>query len=679
MQLAASYGLRGRRPTSFYNRTHGSALNIGVSMTLPLRHTSEDSESPARPDAEDASKSGTHETPRGRVHGGWLRGIGLSALCLLPGIVDFAVDFLRRHDQIVHFGRREMSMYVWWALLGAAMWGSLVYLAVARTTWVKWIGRVLLLAGAALALGGQTYIYSRYGAYLDHRAALVGTSMMPSVGQQLWSDRYGFAAALAIPVLFAIGVPFSGRFFRAGHADALFALDLVAFALVVSLFGNVGDDQVATPDVLYLSAMGQLGRAHWDHNETVERMHPGPRTPIPVPPLVPHQPAKRNVLFVITESVRAQSVCVSPDPNCKWTPFSNAVVPERIGLTQMRALDSTTAISLAIMWGGLAPTAHRENLHSAPLLWEYAKAAGFHTAYWTSQNLLFGNSGTWIQSVPLERTINATQIEPEATMEIGADDGKLIDFVIGDIDNLPEPYVAVVHLSNTHFPYKVDPRYSPFMPEAEASGPGYENEIRNRYQDSIYLQDMAVARLLKAVRARKESERTVIVFVSDHGEQMREKGAVGHTGTLWEEEIRIPAWIDAPKGTLTTSERTSLESLEKTPLTSLDVLPTLLDLMGVWDDPALADLKQPMPGRSLLRGGSPPETPIAMTNCSELWACAFRNWGAISGTRKILAHEGDHAWGCYDVSRDPFELDDLGQEACADLLPLAERNRGRPF
>jgi hypothetical protein len=603
----------------------------------------------------------------------------LTGLVLLPGLVNVAVDFARRHEQILHFGRKQTAMYVGWATVGVILWGALVYLAMARGTWVKWWGRLLLVAGGALALGGQTYIFSRYGAYLDHRAALVGTSMLPSIGQQLWSDRWGFAAALAPPVLFAGTVPFLSPFFRIGRGDAFFALDLITFAIVVSLFGNVGDDQVATPDVLYVSAMGQLARAHWDHNETVERIHPGPRTPIALPPLVAHQAAPRNVLFVITESVRAQSTCVAYDPHCKWTPFSNAATPERFGLTQMRALDSTTAISLAIMWGGLLPTAPRADLHSAPLLWEYAKAAGFHTAYWTSQNLLFGNSGTWISSVPLERTVNATQIEPDATMEIGADDGKLVDYVIGDMPNVAEPFVEVVHLSNTHFPYKVDDRYSPFVPQEEASGPGYENEIRNRYQDSIYLQDIAVARLVRAVRATPAGDHTVIVFVSDHGEQMREKGAVGHTGTLWDEEIRIPAWIDAPPGTLTESEARSLRLLERTPLTNLDVLPTLLDLMGVWDDPALDPVKRPMPGHSLLRGGSPPATPIAMTNCSELWACAFRNWGAISGTRKLLAHEGDHAWGCFDVERDPHELDDLGQQACADLVPLAERQRGRPF
>ena len=49
--------------------------------------------------------------------------------------------------------------------------------------------------------------------------------MMPSVGQQLWMDRWGFARALLPPLLFACAVPFAGRFLaRARRADAFFAL-----------------------------------------------------------------------------------------------------------------------------------------------------------------------------------------------------------------------------------------------------------------------------------------------------------------------------------------------------------------------------------------------------------------------------------------------------------------------
>jgi arylsulfatase A-like enzyme len=171
----------------------------------------------------------------------------------------------------------------------------------------------------------------------------------------------------------------------------------------------------------------------------------------------------------------------------------------------------------------------------------------------------------------------------------------------------------------------------------------------------------------------------VIVFVSDHGEQMREKGAVGHTGTLWDAEIRIPFWIDAPDGTLTEDEKKSLTALEETPVTNLDVLPTLLDLMGLWDEPGIAVYRARMPGHSLLRGGTP-DLRVPLTNCTDLWACAFKNWGAMQGTKKLISHQGMRSWGCYDVATDPDEDDDLGPAACGDLLALAEGDgRGRPF
>jgi membrane-anchored protein YejM (alkaline phosphatase superfamily) len=396
--------------------------------------------------------------------------------------------------------------------------------------------------------------------------------------------------------------------------------------------------------------------------------------------VTPHPSVPRNVLFIVTESVRSMSTCVTYDESCTFTPFSNAAVPDRIGFHQMRALDSTTAISLGVMWSGLAPTESRAMLHSAPLVWEYARAAGYDTAYWTSQNLLFGNSGTWLDGIPWGHHVNATELEDDPTLELGADDGKLVDRTIVELGDLKEPFFGVVHLSNTHFPYWIDEDDAPFLPESEASGPGYDVEIRNRYQDAIYRQDRAVARLIRAVRARETERPTVLVFISDHGEQMREKGAVGHTGTLFDPEIRIPAWIDAPRGALTPSEEASLRGLLDAPLTSLDVMPTLLDLLGLLDSPEIAGQRTRMPGTSLLRGGSARDKPVLLTNCTELWACAFKNWGAIRGMQKLVGTQADRAWNCFDLEKDPDEEHDLGPAGCGDLASFAEAGlHGRPF
>ncbi len=606
------------------------------------------------------------------------------AIVALPLAV-LGVDLAHRRTRILSLDREDFVFYGLSGLVGVALWSMLIAASSRRRGLARWPLRFAITLLAILAVGGQLYTFERYGAYMNHRAVLVGTSFLPSIGQQLWFDRWNFlkallpsmALALVVPLLAARLAPIRSR------VRAWLCLDIALIAALCAAFVSPerGAEQGQPPDIMYVSAMGQLMRARWDHNETVERVHPGPRSPTPVPRLTPRPSRPRNVVMIVTESVRAQSVCLDYAADCKLTPFSNEAAPSRMALKQMRALDSTTAISLAVMWNGLLPTRTREEQHSAPLLWEYVHAAGIESAYYTSQNLLFGNSGTWLGGQPWTRHVSATQLEPEASYEIGADDGRLTDYVARDIDTLHEPWLAVVHYSNTHFPYKVDPDDLPFTPQEEATGPGYELEILNRYQDAIYTQDKAIGRLIRTLRSRADANRTVIVFVSDHGEQMREKGAVGHTGTLFEQEIRIPFWIDAPKDTLTEREREHVRSLWQRPITHLDVFPTIMDLLGLWGSPELLAQQKLVAGESLLRGGSPLDTPLVLTNCTELWACAFKNWGAIRGTRKLIAHQGESAWTCFDVATDPAEERPLDLGACSDLLPIAEGTRvgKRPF
>jgi glucan phosphoethanolaminetransferase (alkaline phosphatase superfamily) len=360
-------------------------------------------------------------------------------------------------------------------------------------------------------------------------------------------------------------------------------------------------------------------------------------------------------------------------------PFTNALLPHRFGFSQMRALDSTTAVSLAVLWSGLAPTSTREALHTAPLLWEYAHAAGEETAYWTSQNLLFANSGAWLEGVPLARWVSATDLDPDATYETGADDGRLVDMVLRDLPSLRSPFVGVVHLSNTHFPYVIDERDAPFQPQSQAFGRGDHAKVHARYRDAIHRQDAIVARLVRRLRAMPAGERTVVAFVSDHGEQIRERGAIGHTWGVYDEEVRVPFWIDAPPGVLTAKQEASLRALADTPVTQLDVLPTLLDVVGLWDAPQIAPFRRAMPGASLLRGGTPGQA-VVLTNCSAIFACAYKNWGAMRGAMKVVATQEDVDWKCFDVARDPAEEKDLGAAACGDLRDLAEaQGRGTPF
>jgi glucan phosphoethanolaminetransferase (alkaline phosphatase superfamily) len=608
------------------------------------------------------------------------------AILAAPGAVLALVDWASRREQIATWDRRTLALYAATLVLSATLWAAFVAAASVRRAWAT---RALLVLFAALAIGAQRYFFERYHAYMNPRAVLVGTSMLPSVGQQLWIDRASFVRALTPPVVLAILLPWLlGRAAPLAQAWSRAASDVAALALLAAAFspGAPGrSGQACAPDVLYLASMGRLASARWQHDDAVERAHPGPRTPLPVPLITPRAD-RRSVLLVLTESVRATDACSVPAPDCATTPFTNALLPSRFGLSQMRAVDSTTAVSLAVLWSGRSPASPRRALHEAPLLWEYAHAAGFDTAYWTSQNLFFANAGTWLDGLPIAHWVSATDLDPNPTYEVGADDSKLVDVVLDQLPGMVRatapPFVGVVHLSNTHFPYVIDPGDAPFQPQSQAFGTGDAAAVHNRYLDAIHRQDATVARLVRGLRALPGSERVDIVFTSDHGEQIRERGAIGHTWGVYDEELRVPFWIDAPErgvGALSLAEASRLHALEDAHVTELDVLPTLLDLMGLWDAAPIASLRGSMPGESLLRGGSGAR-PVVLTNCSSIFACAFKNWGAMQESKKLLATENDPNWRCFDVARDPLERRDLGPAACGDLQALAEGDgRGTPF
>jgi arylsulfatase A-like enzyme len=108
----------------------------------------------------------------------------------------------------------------------------------------------------------------------------------------------------------------------------------------------------------------------------------------------------------------------------------------------------------------------------------------------------------------------------------------------------------------------------------------------------------------------------------------------------------------------------------------VDLNATVLDLLGVLDDPGIAKYKAKMPGRSLLRPLEP-APPMPLTNCAGVWSCAFENWGIMQGALKVEARAWDPAWHCYDVERDPYESKSLDSPSCRALEQLAWTTFGR--
>src|SRR5258708_11638857 len=317
-------------------------------------------------------------------------------------------------------------------------------------------------------------------------------------------------------------------------------------------------------------------------------------------PAASARPAKkRNVLLILTESVRFDSVCVEHAPDCKLTPFTDRVAEARLPLLEVRASSSTTAISVSVLLSGLLPTKTTEFVQSAPTLFDFAHAAGYDTAYWSSQSTMFTGSRAFFNALPLSKKCVGADLEPVVD-DAGADDRLLTERASRELPSLREPWFAVVQYANTHYPYRTRGE-QPFQPATESKAPDETALFKNHYRNAVHAQDRTIAALLSTLRSSGPGGRTVVLYTADHGEAFREHGQLGHTTSLFEEEIHVPAWIDAPPGSLTEGELDALRAVKHARIWHLDFAPTILDLLGLADAPSFAPFRSRMVGTSLLR------------------------------------------------------------------------------
>ena len=121
-------------------------------------------------------------------------------------------------------------------------------------------------------------------------------------------------------------------------------------------------------------------------------------------------------------------------------------------------------------------------------------------------------------------------------------------------------------------------KFDPLGESDERTPPPSEfADLRNRYDASVAGADQAVGRFLDALRARGLDSETIVVILSDHGEEMGEHGGFGHGRTLYDEVLRVPLLVRAPG---------LAPRREPQPVTLADVAPTLLSLCGLPGLPA---------------------------------------------------------------------------------------------
>lgn len=184
--------------------------------------------------------------------------------------------------------------------------------------------------------------------------------------------------------------------------------------------------------------------------------------------------------------------------------------------------------------------------------------------------------------------------------------------------------------------------------------------IRAAYLESITCADHAIGRILDDLERRGRLDDTLILFFSDHGEMLQDKGYYSKE-VPYEGSVRIPMIVKLPASMATPAHLPRGGTCDGF-VDLLDVLPTCLQACGLAYPPS----EKPLLGRSL---------------CDEAMLereIQISSWGEAPSDRWVMARDRNNKYifhynagfeEFYDLSRDPGEVRNLIPEApSADVV-----------
>lgn len=186
-------------------------------------------------------------------------------------------------------------------------------------------------------------------------------------------------------------------------------------------------------------------------------------------------------------------------------------------------------------------------------------------------------------------------------------------------------------------------------------------EVQALYDNGIAWTDAGVGMLFEWLRAQRWYEDSIVVVLSDHGEEFYEHGGFNHGVTLYREQVRVPLLMRLPGG------RRGGQVIE-VPIGLVDLAPTLLELIGLEPAPSFA-------GRSVaswIEAGPPssdPTVPIYFETPDRRTGLR----GLQLGSWKLIRRDGSGEVELYDLKNDPGERQDIAAQQAARAKAMADQ------
>jgi hypothetical protein len=607
-------------------------------------------------------------------------------LFVSPTLLAIVMDVFIRGRAIAAYNPLDLVNYLGSSLASAGFWGGPLWL-VSRLFLVDG-GRSRIVARLGLGLffglwvlpfaiscyGAQALYHRVFQGYMARDTVRLGIALRGTLKD--WLLAWGGPSVFVVMFLAGLAVTFGifvlVRRAAPSVAKTLPLVPLLAFGAATFCFWidfvESRSLQAAPPDTCFIHGVIHAVRDGVTGKGWV-RKGVSLRTPAPLPPIAlpSHRP---NVVVIVTESVRADAMCSDPPPACQ-APFLDGVVPDRISLGKLTTQSPGTFSACMLLWTGLPPTADFATAHSAPVLWEVAHAVGYRTAYVTSQNLRYDDFGAFVQRAGIDLKVSAMELGDTKDAQIGAPDERATARLLAFAREVPAetPYFAVLHFSNTHAPYRIDPALQPYAPHS-TDPIGESGYFHNHYLNSVRMQERTLAAFLRELRALPSWDDTVVIFLSDHGEQFRERGGLYHIHSLYDEEVAVPGWLAAGPHALDAEQRTALHTFAGRRTYSQDVQATVIDLLGAFAARTTFPFAPLVTGRSLVRPAALEEPTVILSTSSGVWEADEPKYGVMRGDR-LLVGSATNRWTCFDMANDPRQGTPLTGTHCGTMVDAA--------
>lgn len=287
---------------------------------------------------------------------------------------------------------------------------------------------------------------------------------------------------------------------------------------------------------------------------------------------------------------------------------------------------------------------------------EILKKNGFKTSAFVSAYVL---DSKWGLSQGFDYYFDKFDLSKYKTIGLG-DIQRRADETINEVikwleANGDKRFFAFIHLYDPHTPYEPPPPYDKLYPNRP-------------YLGEIAFTDSQIGRFINFLREKDLLEKSIIIFLSDHGESLGEHGEGTHGFFVYESVIHVPLIVRTPFKNLRGIRISN-------PVQLIDITPTILNLANVSD----LGFSQ---GLSLIDYFFSPSSkrqekiyfetyyPRYHFGWSELKGILWGNWKYISAPKPEL----------YDIRTDPMEIknlyhqkEDLSKKLNSFLEEIVER------